>query len=318
MKFRNAFHILTDNFSNVYKMLLFRFITGLLFAGLAFLILSRGLNMIFESAEAKNIVKIVEELFRELGTGRPDFNALIDFRDAFLAGIKDFLYMLGSNVDTLIGALIEICVVYLAMRFLNGTATFAVGSILSDKLESYSKTTFASAYFKNLKRSTLYHLIYVPVSFLYDVLSLAGCWFFFFYTPSFLPLWGILTILIGLSLSIAAFICLMALKLTLISSWLPSMVTDNKGVLAGCSSSLKARKGFGSRFSSYLVTINLLLVINVVCGLCTFGSLLLISLPASYVFILCLQSIFYFEDSGKKYYLSFRKISGADDDAMGD
>ena len=320
MRFRNAIRLVTDNFGNVYKMLLFRLVTGILFLSIAFVILSRGLHVIFESAEAQALVKIVADLFEVLGKGSPAFDDLVQFRDAFISTTGDFFIMLAANMGSIIGSLVGVIAVYLISRCLNGTATFAVGRILNDKMEAYSRTPFSTAYFQNIGKSMLYQILYVPVSFIYDVLALAACWFFFLYTPSFLPSFGFLTVFVGLAFSMTAFVCLEALKLTFISAWIPSIVTDGVGVCKGCSLSFKALKGFGGRFSNFLMAVYLIIVVNVMVALCTFGSMLLISIPASYLFLTCIQFICYYEDTGKKYFLSYRKISGADGkpETMGD
>ena len=320
MRFRNATRLLTDNFSNVYKLLLFRLVTAILFCSLAFVIINRGLHVIFESPEAQNIAALIREFFQAIATGRPEFEALADYRDNIISAIGEFFVMVGTNVGSIVGAFIGVCVIYLFARILNGTATFAVGGILNDKMEAYSRPTFASSYFRYLGKSMLYHLIYVPCSFLYDVVCLGACWFFFFYTPSLLPSWGLLTVMLGLALSVTAFVLLLGLKLTFISAWIPAIVADGKTVREGGSLSFKALKGFGGRYSSFVVAIYLILAVNVMFGLCTFGASLLLTIPTSYFLILCLQFVYYYEDNGKKYFLSFRKISGADGlpESMGD
>ena len=320
MRFRNAIRLVTDNFSNVYKLLLFRLVTGILFFSLAFVIINRGLHVIFESAEAQNIALLIREFFQAIATGRPEFEALADYRDNIITAIGEFFVMVGTNVGSIVGAFIGVCVIYLIARLLNGTATFAVGGILNDKMESYSRPTFASAYFRYLGKSILYQLIYVPCSFIYDVVCLVACWFFFFYTPSLLPSWGLLTVMGGLALAITAYILLLSLKLTFISAWIPAIVTDGKTVKEAAALSFKALKGFGGRLSSFVITLFLILAVNVIFGLSTFGSMLFLTIPASSFMILCLQFVYYYEDTGKKYFLSFRKISGADGlpESMGD
>ncbi len=311
MRFRNALRILSDNFGNVYKLLLFRLVTGVLFASLAFVTINLGLQDITHSAEAQNIVELFTSLFKELKTGS-DFGALVVYRDEITLAVTEFFAMLAQNIGSIVGAVVGVLAIYLVARFINGTSTFAMGSILNDRMQSYSRTRFSSAYFKNLGKSAIYQLIYTPVSFLFDVLCILGCWFFFFYAPSLLPSNGFLTVLLGLSLSVTAFICMQAIKLSFISAWIPAVLTDGKRVGEGCKLSFRARKGFGGRFSSFLLAVYLIVALNVMFGIFTLGSMLLITIPASYLFVLCLQFVYYYEDTGKKYFLSFRKISGAD------
>ncbi len=318
MRFRNAFRILVNNFGNVYKLLLFRLITNVLFLSLSYAVITLGLHVILSSTEAHKIIELLGEFFRSLSSGNTEF--LAGFSKEFTQAIADFLSLLGANIGSIVGSVVGVALLYLVSRFVGGTSMLAMGTILNDKMETYGNTRFASAYFKNLTRATLYHLVYVPVSFLYDVAALTACWFFFFYTPSFLPSWGFLTVFFGLALSMLAFLCLQALKMTFISAWIPAIITDGKGVFSACRESFRMTKGFAARFSGFLIAIYCIVIVNILCAACTFGSSLLITIPASYLLVLSLQFVNYYEDTGKKYFLSYRKISGADGkpEGMGD
>ena len=71
------------------------------------------------------------------------------------------------------------------------------------------------------------------------------------------------------------------------------------------------RKNFGRRFASYLVLIYLIIIINVLAAVCTLGSMLLITISLSYIMMLSLQFVHYYEDTGKKYFVSYNKIENA-------
>ncbi len=195
MRLRNAFRLLLNNFSNVYKLLLFRLVTNVLMLSLAYVVISFGLHTIFSSAEAEAIVDLAGEFFHALVSGNVSF--LGTFQEKFTGALADFLSLLGTNIGSIVGSVIGVSLLYLAARFLNGTAVFAMGSIYNDRMSSYGKTGFASAYFKHVGKAALYQIIYVPLAFLYDLLALLGCWFFFFYTPSLFHTWEILTIFLG-------------------------------------------------------------------------------------------------------------------------
>lgn len=308
MKLKNAFRIVTDSFSNTYKLLLYRLVTGAVFFGLYYAVLSLGLHTIVSSGELKEIFSLVGEFFKALVSGNIAY--LETFRETFLEAVKAFASVLGANVGSIVGSLVGVCVLYLISRFLNGVALFAMGNIVCDKMTMYSRTSFSAAFFKNLGQAMLYQVIYVPLAFVYDVIAITLCWFFFFFAPSLLPSWGLFTVLLGLSLSIAAFLCLEALKMTLISAWMPAVVLGDN-VIGGLRGAFRnTGKGFGGRFSNYLILIYLIVIGNIVCAVCSLGSFLLITIPVSYLLLLSLQFICYFEDNGKKYYVSFHKIEG--------
>lgn len=304
MKLRNAFHLLIDNFSNVYKLLLYRIVVDILAFSVGYVILSFGLRSILSGSETREIVSLLGEFFRAIASG--DVEYLQGFQELFNEALKSFLNLIGSNIGSIVGSVAGLCIVYLAARFINGLATFTVGCAVNDRMRLYARTKFSSAFFGNLSRACLYTLAYVPLVFVYDVISVLICWFFFFYALSFLPL------LITIPLVFTALACLQALKFTLTSAWMPSVVTNGDGIGKAFKASLKNGKGFGGRFSSYLVCMYLIVIGNVLCAVCTLGSGLLLTVPTCYLILICLQYVYYYEDNGRKYFISIDKIAGAD------
>ena len=198
--------------------------------------------------------------------------------------------------------------IYLTARIVDGLATFAMAATLNDRMSICARTPFSSAFFKSAGQGILYELIYVPMSFLYDVATLALCWFVFFYlrglifNTTFLMLFG------SLLLAVLSFVLLEALKMTLISAWIPAMVADKIKVTKALALSFRRKKSFGSRFVSFVTAIFLIIVVNLVFGLFTFGSALLLTVPLSFLFTLSIQFVHYYQDEEKKYFVSAGEI----------
>ncbi len=311
MRFRNAFYITADNFSSVFKQLLYRLITGVIFFSLAYVILRLGLDVIVRSAEVDTLKSLVGEFFRALFGGDPA--RLQSFQVDFQAALKAVVLLIGEHIGSIVGSVIGVCIIYLISRIANGLCVFAIASTLNDRMGVFARTRFSSAYFRNAVRAMLYEIVYVPIAFVYDVLSVLACWFFFFYAPSFLPSWGIITVLIAICLTVTALVSLQALKMTFISAWMPAMIADGKRLGEAMRVSFGARKNFGRRFAGFLVAIYLIVVVNVCVALFTVGSGLLLTVPLSFIFLLAMQFVNYYEDNGKKYFVSYRKIAGGDD-----
>ncbi len=316
MRFRNAFHITIDHFSSVFKMLLYRIVVAVLVCSVSYVILKLSLDIITESVEVAAIKSLVGDFFRALVSG--DSGRLQIFREDFQAALRDLFVLLGENIGAIAGAVVGLVCMYLLSRFLNGLCVVAVANTMNDRMSVYARTSFSDAFFKNLGRASLYEVIYVPVSFLFDALSLLICWLLFFYVPSFLPSWGFFTVLIALCLTLTVLLCLQALKMTLISRWLPSVVTGSNAVGKGLGASLRAKKNFGRRYTTFLVAVYLIVVVNVVFGLATFGSAMLLTVPASFLFLLALQFTHFYEDEGKQYFISIRNIAGGESAPQGD
>ena len=310
MRFRNAIHITADNYANAFKMLLYRAIVGILTFSLVYVILRLALGVIVSSAELKTLRDLIGEFFRALFGGDSEY--LTGFWSTFHDALTDFLSLILQNGGAIAGAVIGVCLMYLLSRFLNGLCHFTAACILNDRIASFARTSFSAAFFKNLGSAALYEVIYVPVSFVYDALSLVACWFLFFYLPSFLPTWGFLTIILALSLTLMVYICLQALKMTLISAWIPAVLTGKASVTKGFGLSLRSTAPFWKHFVNYLTANYLIVVVNVVFGLATLGSALLITVPLSYLFLLALQCVHFYEDNGMKYFISVHNIAGAE------
>ena len=314
MRFKHSVSVSINNFVNVFKLLLYKLAFGVVFFSIAYLILNLGLSTITKSAEFHTLKTEVFDFVNALFTGKTDvlqsFGA--DFREAF----KNFSSVVAQNRGTIAGCLVGVGLVYLLSRFVGGLAVFAIGSSVNDKMSTFARTRFSHAFFKNIGKASLYQLIYVPVSFLYDALSLLACWFFFFYALTYalslLPIWGFFTIIIAIFFSVTGMVCLQALKLTLISAWMPKIITDGLSVPAAFRQSIANRKEFGRRFVGFLMAVYCIVGINVFAAIFTVGSALLITIPLSYIFLLSMQFVNHYRATGKKYFVSLNTIRGGD------
>ena len=305
MRLRNSFRILTDDFSNAYKILLYRFITGVIGFSLAYVILTVNLRVIVDSGEIAELKRLLQEVAAAFISADAEY--LQGFQVQFTAALKDLVALIGQNMSSIVGSVVGLCVIYLVSRFVNGLCTFAMGSVINDRMRLFTHAKFAPAYFSNLGKASLYQLVYVPLTFVYDVASVLICWFFFFYLLSFLPL------LLTVFLAVTALVCLQALKLTAVSAWMPATIADGKRLGEAMRRSFGARKDFGVRFSTFLICVYAIVIGNVIAALFTVGSALLLTVPTSYLLLLCVQFVNYYEEERKKYFVSFHKIENAGD-----
>lgn len=309
MRFRNALHITIDNFSSAFKLLLYRLVVGVLTFSLVYVILELSLDVIVRSSEASRLVRLIGEFFEALLHADRDY--LAAFKDDFTGALTAFLRLIGENGGAIAGAVAGVCLIYLLSRFLNGVSHFAAAGIMNDRMSAFSRTSFGEAFFRDLRRAAQYEVIYVPVSFVYDALTLLACWFLFFYLPSLFPMWGFLSVLFALSLTLAVYVCMQALKLTVAAMWIPAVIAGKTSVGKGLALSLRHKKHFWSRFASFVVANYLIVVVNTVFAVFTLGSAVLVTVPLSYLLLLALQFVHYYEDGGKKYFISVNNIAGS-------
>ncbi len=318
MRFKHTVHLTCDLFSNVFKLLLYRIVTGVLFYSLTYLILWSGLSFVMNSPELSNLTGLFDDFFRALTDAlmQGDPAALTEFQSVFHTVFGEFLGLLAANMGSIIGSVIGVAVMYLFKRFLNGIAHFAVGSIVNDKMATCSRTQFGAAFFRNIARASLYELLYVPLAFVYDLLGALACWFLFFYLPSLLPAWGVATVILSIALTVTAMIILQAFKLSFISGWMPAMVVGGMSVIGAFKYGAHMQKGAISRFGGFLIACYLIVFVNVGFALFTAGSGLLITIPLSFLFLIAMQYVNYYETEGTKYFLDRNTIVEPESAAM--
>ena len=300
MRFRNAFLVLLENFKNTYKILLYKLIVGGVCMALYFVLIFPEINAIFSSAEwlalKENFSQFIASLLPT--SSSEQFETL---REQLIEGTLPafFQMLLGQTTDILIR--LSICaVVYLLQRFLDTMCYFAVGGILNDRMRAYSDTPFSRAYLSNLSKSAKYSLLYVPLCFVVDAISILLCLVVvelvsFLYAPFF---------------CVSVIAVLQALKLTVTSQWMPAVVVDGMSLCGGIRSFAKTdKKQRPKTFATYLAAVFAVIAVNAFALLCTAGSALLLTVPASYLFLLCLQFVNYYTVTGKKYFITYDNIA---------
>ena len=304
MLFKNSFHLLIENFSLNYKFLLYKLIVWLIGLALAAALLYPTVRMVFTSAPFNDFVELFKDFFRAVASGD----------SAFLTGfaelLKDKTAALGTFLREKSNNVVFFCVsavlIVLILRFLSGIGIFTFGNLVDSKMSSYARYSFSGAFIRNLGKACLWQVVYVPLSFIFDLFALALCYVVFLFLMIVISVHFISTIA-ALLISVVLLLCAQALKLTLVSNVVPAMVTDRLGLRAAFkkSFSFKNEKGrFGALFSTYLVTSLLILAVNVLFAVVTFGAALLITLPMSYLMLINIQFVSYYTYGKRRYFLS--------------
>ena len=301
MRFRNSTRLLIENFKNVYKILLYKLAIAVVAIALSCALLLPNLWDIVHSAEVTNLIDIVKDFFRALVTGDSQF--LAGFQEQFKTMGTALLKLLDSRMSKIVWSVVGCGVVYLLERFLDTLCYFSIGSILNDRMATYAETPFAAAYIKNLGKASIYSIVYVPVVFLFDVMTIGLCYFLFVYLLAF-------NVLASLFFSMTFIVLCQALKLTITSMWLPAMAADNMSIgQAMRFGDKQQKKQWKKVFSTYVATIYIIIIINVIGAVCTFGSALLLTVPASFMLFICEQFVNYYTVQGKRYFITYDRIA---------
>lgn len=302
MRFRNSFHLLIDNFGIVYKMLLYKLIVGLCSIGLFFALIYPNISFILSGEEIGNIAELVKQFFVAITSGDSEF--LRGFNDVFQAELNDLISLIASRPQNIIWSAVWFIFGIVVTRFLDTLGNFTFSRMINEKMNSYKDASFFDSFIKSMGKGSVYSICYVGITFLYDIIVIAACYFLFFSLVSSLS--GVVSVFF----SITVCFIMQAVKLTFMTNWTPAIIegglTNGKAFVYG----LKSKVKYKSRmFSTYLISIYILVVLNVLFGVCTLFSGLLLTVPASFLFLICLQFVNYYTIEGKKYFVNHYKIA---------
>lgn len=219
----------------------------------------------------------------------------------FKAGgsLSRFWAFLLSESWKFIPAIVGCILVYLIKCFVDEVIHFTVGSTINDRMATYAETPFGTAFVANLGKASNYAWLYTLVTFLTDGITLGIIVIFLRFLPLLLALFLSVTLIVGVQ----------ALKLTLTSSWMPAMTTDNKKLKdALLYKDPLTKRYFSKTYILYAVLVYLVIIVNVVAAVCTFGSALLLTVPTSYLLFICAQYVNYYTMRGKKYFITYESI----------
>ncbi len=301
MRFRNSLRLLMENFKHVFKLLWAKLIIGVVALALCSAFVLPELFNTWNSAPVQTLLENAKTFFTTLfSADSAEMEAIKETIFGKGGSLSQVVKLLSSMTLEIVLIVIGCALVYLLKRFVETICHFTTGSMLNDKMATYAETSYSTAFVANLGKAAAYSAVYVPLIFLYDVALLLIVWGIL----SFLP------ILPALFLGSTAVVLLQALKLTVTSSWLPAMTVDGMTIGKAMRARTKEeKKQWGKVFANYFVSVYLIVVLNVVAAVCSFGSALLISVPASYFFLICMQYVNYYTVQGKKYFLTYEQIA---------
>ncbi len=305
MRFRNSFRLLIENFKNVYKLLLYKFIISLVAIALCCAFVLPELLAILQNADVKIFMADCEQFFKVVLS--LDGGALPVIKEAILGengSLKMAINVITAQTSRIVLTVVGCVLVFLVKRFVETLGYFTIGSVIDDKMTTYAETSFFTSYIANLGKASAYSLIYVPIAFVFEV----GIALLVALMLITLPL------LLALFLSMTLIVVTHAIKLTLVGKWMPSMVTDKKTLdEALYRDNKQEQKQTIKIFATYVATMYLIVILNMVAALCTFGSALMITVPASFVFLVCMQFVNYYTVRGRKYFITYDRIATNED-----
>lgn len=306
MRFRNSIRLFMENFRHVYKLFFYKVIITLVAIALCCAFVLPELMEFWKNPAMQTLIadcKAFAKMFFELN--RESLEAMKQNIVGPEGSLRQVLVLISSMRLEIVLTVVGVLIVYLVKHFAETLCHFTTGSMLNDKMATYAESSFATSSVANLGKASVYAFAYVPLVFLFDVSVLLGIY----------GLLALLPIFPALFCSVTLLVLGQALKLTIFSNWMPAMTTDNMRLRDAIR--VRGLKENGRQwtkaFSMYFVTVYAILVINGIAAWFTFGSALIVTVPASYFFLICEQYVHYYTIRGKKYFVTFESITANPD-----
>ena len=279
--------LMLSNFSNVWKLLLYKLICILCVLGLTTVVAWPIINVL-----------IRENFFVNLQTSFEDMLFNLNIEKLFVGvdkTVKSFFEIVSANNYL---ALTIICgvVAVVLFTFLNGYASIAVHESINGYMSSLTRYGFTNAYVSNFGRATLFNLAslitIVPLNF--------AIWIGAYFMASRLyAKIGVIAII----LTFLVLILLLTLKNTFFSGWKPALIVHNQPTFIALKNGVVAMsRRFFRTLSNYAIIILALLIINLFGLLLTAGVALVVTLPLSTLLCIILDQVSYYECMGMRFY----------------
>ena len=300
MRFSNSIRLLMENFKDTFKLLLYRVIMSVVVVALCSAFVLPELMEIAGEPVAQELLENVKNIFKAFVSPTLEEPSVyiekVFGENGNLQQLFDFIVSMKIElILTCVGCVL----VYLIKRFVDTMVYFTIGSMLNDKMATYTDTPFFTAFVANLGKCTAYAALYVPIVFLFDVCTLAICFFFLRFLPLFTALF----------LAVTLIVVLQSFKLTFTSQWMPAMTSDGKSLGKAIRATEHEKKQINKTLCLYIVTVYLIIILNVMAAVFTFGSALLVTMPTSYMLLICEQHVNYYTMKGKKYFITYDTIA---------
>ena len=301
MKFKHSLQVLIDNFSVTYKLLLYKLVIALITFAMSTAILYPLWHSLTGLAEFKSLIDGVKDFFNHLIEGNTE--ELTNIREMVESALDSISSLINSHTLILGLSIAGLILIRLIGMFLSSIGNYSSAAVINDKMALRAQSPFFITLFRHLKSSSLYSLMYAPLSFLYDVACVALMYLIVFKVLVFVPLFA------QLFLFATTIVFAIAVKLTFATDWLPALIRGKKRQLEAFAYTFKRKnKKTFNVLSNFVVLTLIIFALNVAAAVFTFGVGLLVTVPASYVVLNCFQLVNYYDREELKYFLDKNTI----------
>ena len=301
---------MVDNFSVTYKQLLYRLVIMIIALGIGWGVLTPFIRDFINSEAFNSLFTGVQNFIQNLLNGKVD--ELAEISKKINTAYEQFIHLIQTRVSELVLTALLLLVLLIVEKWFTGLGNYTTAVIVNDKMSLRTSSPFMRTLISHFKEAALYNLTYVPLSVLYDVLVAAGMFAILFFM-----LHGINFFFISIFLFALIMVLAVAVKMTFTCDWLPALVRGKMGNKKSVAYTFSRKnKHTFNVFSNFVVIIILILAINFMALLFTFGVGILITFPASFVILISFEMVNYYDREELRYFIDKKTIIKPDKESV--
>lgn len=297
MMYKNTVKLVLSNFHLVWKILAYMILTTLVIIGLAYACSLPILEVLTEQGFSKQFVDLFVNFSRS-------FN-IYEFMANGVSLVDLFIQIIVANIANLWLYIVLFLVIIILIRaFFAGFYAFSATNVLYYYMGSNIRYGFTHSLFALFKTNIKYQLCSLLIVFPIDCAFMVALYF--------LLRWFVVSEGLLILAPIAVFfiaILLFSLKITFFSGWIPAIVVFECGVWKGLKKGIKAvLRRFYRSFSTSVFVILSIIILNVMCAVCTFGASVLITIPLSSLIVLVYNMVMFYLSQGMRFYVDNEQV----------
>ena len=292
MLYRNTFKLMFSNSNLIWKLFLYFVISFAFILGLAFVV---GLPIYRVLVSEGFFVSIGDTYYQFISS----LNLIVLFEDISQLSTS-FINIIINNFSSLVVYIVLFLFVLIVLgNMITNFHNLPTSNIINMYMNSNVKHGFMQSFFATAKQNLKYNLLYLVTLMPINI----GITYLVFQSLKLFTSSGLLLVFAPFII-IISFTLINSLKTALFCGWVPSIITQNKGICKGFRNGfVVTKRRFLQTFGNSFVLNVTLIFINVFGGVCTFGVALLFTIPATFLTTSIFNMVAYYTAIGQRFYV---------------
>lgn len=294
MSYKNSVRLFVSNFALVWKQLLYLLICALIFALCIYATTSPLISLMRENAVLDEFQEIIQTVYHSPS----------EFSLRLSEFFKLILNLIADNFSSIWLSLIGLIVLGILLPYILVQMSFYnLASIVYQKITMNMNVNYVQNAIKSLGQSIKYALANLLFNLPFAALTIL------FLDIYLVTATTVVSSLVGLFVLSILLIILNSFKISIFTCYVGYMVDNNSGPFVAFGKGvIKVFKNFWKLFSMSIVVSLTIIFVNSFIGVFTFFAGLIVSIPATFVFLAIYYLVVYLNIKGERYYLSSNLI----------